>query len=112
MSTQPHEEQPDGTVTPVDPSDLPNPMASYTLSIRSDTGYSATTKGRCTAEQYGAAMAALHDAPGTTNEKTNQAFALGWYAAAADRCKRADVACEIGTADYIMTRAQYMNRKN
>lgn len=46
--------------------DLPVPAqkieggADYTLRIVADSGYEATTTGRCTAEQYGAAVAALH----------------------------------------------------
>ena len=35
-------------------------MANYTLTIEADSGYESTTGGRCTAEQYGQAMAALH----------------------------------------------------
>lgn len=35
-------------------------MANYTLTIEADSGYESTTEGRCTAEQYGRAMAALH----------------------------------------------------
>jgi hypothetical protein len=35
-------------------------MANYTLTIEADSGYESTTEGRCTAEQYGHAMAALH----------------------------------------------------
>ncbi len=35
-------------------------MANYTLTIEADSGYESTTEGRCTAEQYGQAMAALH----------------------------------------------------
>lgn len=35
-------------------------MATYTLTIQADSGYESTTEGRCTAEQYGQAMAALH----------------------------------------------------
>lgn len=35
-------------------------MASFTLSIDADSGYQCMTEGRCTSEQYGAAMAALH----------------------------------------------------
>lgn len=35
-------------------------MANYTLIIEADSGYSSTTEGRCTAEQYGDAIAALH----------------------------------------------------
>lgn len=36
------------------------PMAYYALVIKADSGYESTTEGRCTADQYGAAMAALH----------------------------------------------------
>jgi len=35
-------------------------LANYTLTIDADSGYESTTEGRCTAEQYGQAMAALH----------------------------------------------------
>jgi hypothetical protein len=35
-------------------------MANYTLTIQADSGYESTTEGRCTAEQYGQAIAALH----------------------------------------------------
>lgn len=35
-------------------------MANFTLSIDADSGYQQTTEGRCTPEQYGAAMAVLH----------------------------------------------------
>ena len=35
-------------------------MANYTLTIEADSGYESTTQGRCTAEQYGQGMAALH----------------------------------------------------
>jgi hypothetical protein len=35
-------------------------MANYTLTIDADSGYQSTTEGRCTAKQYGQAMAALH----------------------------------------------------
>jgi hypothetical protein len=35
-------------------------MANYTLTIQADSGYESTTEGRCTAKQYGQAMAALH----------------------------------------------------
>jgi hypothetical protein len=35
-------------------------MANYTLTIEADSGYESTTEGRCTAAQYGQAMAALH----------------------------------------------------
>lgn len=35
-------------------------MANYTLTICADSGYESTTEGRCTAAQYGQAMAALH----------------------------------------------------
>lgn len=35
-------------------------MADYTLTIKADSGYESTTEGRCTAEQYGQAIAALH----------------------------------------------------
>lgn len=46
--------------------DLPVPArkveggADYTLRIVADSGYEATTTGRCNAEQYGAAIGALH----------------------------------------------------
>ena len=36
-------------------------MADYTLSIEADSGYESTTEGRCTPQQYGLAMQALHD---------------------------------------------------
>lgn len=36
------------------------PMVDYTLQIRADSGYEWTTTGRCTAEQYGHAIGALH----------------------------------------------------
>lgn len=35
--------------------------ADYTLHIVADSGYEATTTGRCSAEQYGRAMGALHN---------------------------------------------------
>lgn len=35
-------------------------MASYTLGISADSGYESSTEGRCTADQYGIAIAALH----------------------------------------------------
>ena len=35
-------------------------MANYTLAIQADNGYESTTEGRCTAEQYWQAIAALH----------------------------------------------------
>lgn len=38
----------------------PGPMASYTLNISADSGYESSTEGRCTAHQYGIAIAALH----------------------------------------------------
>ena len=38
----------------------PVPMARYTLSISADSGYESTTEGRCTADQYSIAMAALY----------------------------------------------------
>lgn len=38
----------------------PGPMASYTLGISADSGYESSTEGRCTADQYGIAIAALH----------------------------------------------------
>jgi hypothetical protein len=38
----------------------PGPWASYTLSISADSGYESSTEGRCTADQYGIAIAALH----------------------------------------------------
>ena len=50
------------------------PLANYSLSISSDSGYQSTTTGRCTAEQYTLVMRVLHhpvdaaaclNAPGT-----------------------------------------------
>lgn len=38
----------------------PGPWASYTLSISADSGYESSTEGRCTADQYSIAIAALH----------------------------------------------------
>ena len=38
----------------------PGPMANYQLSISADSGYESSTEGRCTADQYGIAIAALH----------------------------------------------------
>lgn len=35
-------------------------MADYTLKVVAESGYESETEGRCTAEQYGAAMAVLH----------------------------------------------------
>ena len=35
-------------------------MADYSLIIKADSGYESTTEGRCSAEQYGQAIAALH----------------------------------------------------
>ena len=35
-------------------------MADYRLIIKADSGYESTTEGRCSAEQYGQAIAALH----------------------------------------------------
>jgi hypothetical protein len=46
--------------------------ADYTLSINADSGYQSTTQGRCTPEQYGAAIAALHGNP-TAKERELQA---------------------------------------
>ena len=41
--------------------------ANYTLTIEADSGYMSTTEGRCTADQYGQAIAALHgEAPQRT----------------------------------------------
>lgn len=34
--------------------------ANYTLTIKADSGYESTTDGRCTADQYSQAIAALH----------------------------------------------------
>jgi hypothetical protein len=36
------------------------PMASYTLTISTDSGLESTTEGRCDADQYSSAIAALH----------------------------------------------------
>jgi len=54
-------------------------MANYTLTIQADIGYESTTEGRCTAEQYGQAMAALHGISpaqrtwvGLTDEEVNK----------------------------------------
>jgi hypothetical protein len=44
----------------------PTPGADYSLSINADSGYQSTTSGRCTPEQYGAAIAALHNKLTTT----------------------------------------------
>lgn len=49
-------------------SDQHTAMASYTLLIDADSGYTSTTEGRCTAAQYGAAIAALHSRPNTYTE--------------------------------------------
>ena len=38
-------------------------MADYTFTVKADSGYQSTTEGRCTADQYGQAMAALHTTP-------------------------------------------------
>jgi hypothetical protein len=38
---------------------FPAHIATFTLAIRSNTGYRSITEGRCTPEQYGAALAAL-----------------------------------------------------
>ena len=44
------------------------PMARYTLTIVTDTGFESTTEGQCTPHQYSMAIAALHDAPHTSQE--------------------------------------------
>ena len=41
--------------------------ANYTLTIEADSGYMSTTEGRCTADQYGQAIAAL---PGEAPQRT------------------------------------------
>ena len=52
--------------------------ANYTLTIEADSGYESTTEGRCTADQYGQAIAALHGEPpqrtwiGLTDEEVIQ----------------------------------------
>ena len=38
------------------------PIAKYKLQIKSTTGYSSTTTGECTPEQYSAALAAIDSA--------------------------------------------------
>ena len=50
------------------PNDLPSvgtedapSMANYTFTIVADSGYESTTKGRCSAKQYGAVIYALHN---------------------------------------------------
>ncbi len=50
------------------PNDLPSvgtedarAMATYTLTIVADSGYEATTEGRCSAVQYSAAVFVLHN---------------------------------------------------
>jgi len=61
--------------------------ANYTLTIVADSGYEATTEGRCTAEQYGAAIGALHgvvaqpeqvaqDSPLTTSQLASACMAF------------------------------------
>lgn len=47
-------------------------MADYKLTINADSGYESTTEGRCTAAQYGAAIAALHSTPNTYTELRKQ----------------------------------------
>lgn len=44
-------------------------MANYTLIIDADSGYSSVTDGRCTAAQYGQAVAALHGVETATQHK-------------------------------------------
>lgn len=43
-------------------------MADYVLSIMAECGYEAHTAGRCTAEQYGAALAALRGTDKTAEQ--------------------------------------------
>jgi hypothetical protein len=61
-------------------------MVNYTLSIEADSGYSSTTEGRCTAEQYGDAIAALHGTNpkrewvGLTDEEVSKLFYVSRFA--------------------------------
>jgi hypothetical protein len=53
-------------------------MANYTLSIEADSGYSSTTEGRCTAEQYGDAIAALHGTDPKREPLTDEQIEREW----------------------------------
>lgn len=70
-------------------------MADYTLTIKADSGYESTTEGRCTAEQYGQAIAALHGEAPQRKPLTDEMV----VAAARELNKRAAEACNVDEAD-------------
>lgn len=63
-------------------------MAAYTLIIQADSGYESTTEGRCTAEQYGQAMAALHGtSPAQRKPLTDEEIS--------------DIWCKVSNTDFV-----------
>lgn len=57
-------------------SDSPKSMANYTLTIEADSGYTSTTEGRCDANQYTRAMAALHGSMTADERQLRQLLAV------------------------------------
>lgn len=53
-------------------------MADYTLKVVAESGYESETEGRCSAEQYGAAMAVLHGNRTALEKQLLEAAQAAW----------------------------------